>query len=155
MKNLKLLLIFCSILLVSCGYEKLNSKKINNFKIAKLEIKGDERIVYKIRNNIKIFSSQNSPNIYGLEINLISVKETKIKNTAGQATRYTTKLQAETLITHLNTQNNYNKTFSSANDYDVGTNHSDTIKNEKKAVQNNLDYISNEIIKYLKLLNIK
>ena len=156
MKYLKLLLIFFLILLInSCGYKKLNSEKFINFKINKLEIKGEKKLAYKLKNNIKIYSSQNSKYIYDLEINLLSTKTTKIKDSAGKTTRHSKQLQADTLVTNINTQKKFKKVFRISNDYDVATNHSVTLNNEKKADENNLDYTSNEVIKYLKLLNIQ
>jgi len=155
MKYLKLLLILFSIfLLSSCGYKKINSENFNDFKINKLQINGEERLVYKLKNNIELYSSQNSKLIYDIKINLISKKETKIKNTAGKTTRYENQLNADIIITNKNTQNIYKKTFNSKNNYDVGSTHSKTINNEKKAIENNIYYISNEVIKYLKLLNV-
>ena len=155
MKYLKLLLIFFLILILnSCGYKKLNSESLNNFKIDKLEVNGEKKLSHKIKNNIEIYSSQNSKLIYDIKINLISTKETKIKNTAGKTTRYTIKLEAVTLTYNKNTKNVYRKTFTSTNDYDVGSTHSDTLNNENNVVDNNINYISNEIVKYLKLLNI-
>ena len=82
------------------------------------------------------------------------LEESKIKNTAGKTTRYSKILQAKIAVTNTNNQNEYKKTISSTNDYDVGLTHSDTLYNEKNAIENNINYISNEIIKYLKLLNI-
>ena len=156
MKYLKLLLIFFSILLLnSCGYKKLNSEKINDFKIDKLEINGERKLAYKLKNNIEIYSSKTSTSLYNLKINLISTKKTKIKNTSGKTTRYSNNLQAETLITKSNTQIEYKKIFKSTNDYDVGQSHSDTLNNEKKADENNINYISGEIINYLKIFNIQ
>ena len=53
MKYLKLLLFFFFILLLnSCGYKKLNSENFNNFKINNLEITGENKLIYKIKNNI-------------------------------------------------------------------------------------------------------
>ena len=155
MKYCKLLLIFFSILLLSsCGYKKLNSEKLNNFKIDKFEIDGEGKIAYKIKNNIEIYSSQDSIFVYDIKINLISTKQTKIKNTAGKTTRYSNILQVDMIISNKNSQNEYRKTFSSTNDYDVSSTHSDTLNNERNSIENNINYISDEIIKYLKLLNI-
>ena len=155
MKYIKLLPIFFLILLLnSCGYKKLNSENFNNFKINKLKINGENKITNKIKNNIEIYSYQESRFVYDIKINLISKKETKIKNIAGKTTRYSNELQADTLITDTETKIDYKKTFSSINDYDIGSTHSDTLNNEKNAIENNVNYISNEIIKYLKLLNI-
>jgi len=155
MKYLKLLLICFSILFLnSCGYTKLNSEKFNNFKINKLEIDGEKNLIYKIKNNIEIYSYQNSKFIYDIKIKLITTKKTKIKNTAGKTTRYSTKIQANALIANTNTKKVYTKTFISTNDYEVGSTHSDTLSNEKNAIQANINYISDEIIKYIKILNI-
>ena len=155
MKYLKLLPIFFLILLLnSCGYKKINSENFNNFKINNLEITGENKLIYKIKNNIEIYSDQNSKFIYDIKINLISTKKSKIKDTAGKTTRYSSELQADTLITNIETKINYRKTFSSINDYDVGSAYSGTLNNEKNTMENNINYISNEIIKYLKLLNI-
>ena len=155
MKYLKLLpILFLILLLYSCGYKKINSENFNNFKINKLEINGENKVTNKIKNNIEIYSDQKSRFIYDIKINLISKKESKIKNITGKTTRYSNELQADTLITNLETKIDYKKIFSSINDYDIGSTHSYTLNNEKNAIENNINYISNEIIKYLKLLNI-
>ena len=155
MKYLKLLLIlFLILLLNSCGYKKLNSEKLNDFRINKLEVDGEKKLALSIKNNIEIYSSQKSKFIYDIKINIISSQETKIKNTSGKTTRYTTKFHVDTLITNKDTQIVYKRTFNSTNDYDVGSTHSETLNNKKNAVENNINYISNEIVKYLKLLNV-
>lgn len=156
MKYLKFLILCFSILLLnSCGYKNLNSEKLNNYKINQLNIKGDQKLVYKLKNNIEIYSVQNSTLIYSIEINLITQKKSKIKNTAGKTTRYSKTLQANTVITNTSNQTDYKKTFISVNNYDVGSTHSDTLNNEKNADENNLNFISSEIIKYLKLLSLQ
>jgi len=156
MRYLKLIILCCLILFLnSCGYKNLNSERLNNYKIELLDISGDQKQVYKLKNNIEIYSDQNSSIAYNIKINLVTLKESKIKNTAGKITRYSKILQADMVVTNTNNQNKYQKTFSSTNDYDVGSTHSDTLNNEKNATENNLNFISNEIIKYLKLLSLQ
>jgi hypothetical protein len=48
----------------------------------------------------------------------------------------------------------YNRIFTVNNDYDVSKNHSDTIRNEKNSMQNNIDALSEEITKYIQLINL-
>ena len=48
----------------------------------------------------------------------------------------------------------YNRMFTVSNDYDVSKNHSDTIRNEKNSMQNNIDSLSEEIAKYIQLINL-
>ena len=156
MRYLKLIILCCLILFLnSCGYKNLNSERLNNYKIELLDISGDQKQVYKLKNNIEIYSDQNSSIVYNIKINLITLKESKIKNTAGKITRYSKILQADMVVTNTNNQNKYKKKFSSTNDYDVGSTHSDTLNNEKNATENNLNFISNEINKYLKLLSLQ
>ena len=156
MKYIKLLIICFSILfLKSCGYKNLNSEGFNKYKIDQLDIKGDQKLVNKLKNNIEIYSDQNSTITYNIKINLITLEESKIKNTAGKTTRYSKILKANMVVTNTNNQNEYNKQFNSINDYDVEAAHSDTLSNEKKATENSLNFISNEIIKYLKLLSLQ
>ena len=155
MKYKNLLIIFFSILFLnSCGYKNLNSDKLNNYKIDQLVVKGDQKIAYKLKNNIEIYSNQNSTLVYSIKLDLMTFKQSKIKNTAGKTTRYSKILQANIVITNINNQNEFKKKFSTTNDYDVGSTHSGTLNNEKNADENNLTYISNEIIKYLKLLSL-
>ena len=47
-----------------------------------------------------------------------------------------------------------NRSFTVSNDYDVSNNHSDTIRNEKNSIQLNIDALSEEITKYIKLINL-
>ena len=85
MKYLKLLIVFCLILFLnSCGYKNFNLEKNNNYRIDRLDIKGDEKIVHKLKNNIEIYSDSYSNLIYDIKIDLITLKESKIKNTAGK-----------------------------------------------------------------------
>ena len=110
MQYKKLLIIFFSILFLnSCGYKNLNSGKLNNYKIELLDVKGDEKIIHKLKNDIKIYSDSNSNITYNVKINLTTLKESKIKNTAGKTTRYSKILQADIVVTNTNNQNEYKK----------------------------------------------
>ena len=110
MKYKKLLIIFFSIIFLnSCGYKNLNSEKLNSYKIERLDIKGDEKIVYKLKNNLEIYSDSNSNLVYDVKIDLITFKESRIKNTAGKTTRYSKILEANLLVKNKNNQNEYKK----------------------------------------------
>ena len=53
-----------------------------------------------------------------------------------------------------NNKSTKNRSFSVSNDYDVSNNHSDTIRNEKNLIQRNIDALSEEITKYIQLINL-
>ena len=65
MINRKLLIILIFLLISNCGYEPLISKK-TNFSLKLIELSGDTKINYIIKNRLKIFEDKN--NNYILEI---------------------------------------------------------------------------------------
>jgi len=153
MKKIKFLLyIIIFIGFVSCGYSKLNNQ-LNEFKFNRIEINGDKRISYILKNNLNLISNTESKKSYDLLINLTSSKTSKIKNTAGKTTRFSLTLNADLKLTD-NSKAIKNRSFEVSNDYDVSNSHSDTIKNEKNSIQNNIDTLSEEITKYIQLINL-
>ena len=80
MKYLKLLLIFFLIsLLNSCGYKKLNSEKLESFKIDRLEVNGDKKLGLKLKNNIEIYSFQNSTYWMGPEVIISTAEQGRVR----------------------------------------------------------------------------
>ena len=86
-------------------------------------------------------------------INLTNSKTSKIKDTTGKTTRFNVILNGDLKLTD-NNKVVKNRSFIVSNDYDVSNNHSDTIRNEKNSIQNNIDSLSEEITKYIQLINL-
>ena len=139
--------------LSSCGYSRLNDQS-NQIKFDNIEIIGDKRLSYIIKNNIILISKQEAKKIYDLSINLSNSKTSKIKDASGKTTRFSLILNGDLKLTD-DKNVTYNRLFIASNDYDVSSNHSDTIRNEKSALQNNVNKLSEEITKYIQLINIK
>ena len=153
MKKIKILLYIVIIIgLSSCGYSKLNDQS-NEFKFNSIEINGDKRLSFILKNNLNLLSKPESKKSYDLLINLTSSKTSKIKDSTGKTTRFNVVLNGDLKITD-NNKVVYNRIFTVNNDYDVSKNHSDTIRNEKNSIQNNIDSLSEEIAKYIKLINL-
>ena len=153
MKKLKFLLsIFLFISISACGYSRLNEQS-NQLKLNIIEINGDKRLAYILKNNLTLISKKESNNIYDLSINLTNFKSSKIKDTTGKTTRFNLGLNGDLKLTD-NNKFVYNRMFTVNNDFDVSKNHSDTIRNEKNSMQNNIDALSEEIIKYIQLINL-
>ena len=141
------------IILSSCGYSRLNDQS-NQIKFDNIEIIGDKRLSYILKNNLILISKQEAKSIYDLSINLSNSKTSKIKDASGKTTRFNLILNGDLKL--IDDRNfTYNRLFAVSNDFDVSTNHSDTIRNEKNALQNNINKLSEEIIKYIQLINIK
>ena len=153
MKKIKISLYIMIIIgLSSCGYSRLNDQS-NEFKFNSIEINGDKRLSYILKNNLNLLSKPESKKSYDLLINLTSSKTSKIKDTTGKTTRFNLVLNGDLKLTD-NNKVVKNRSFTVSNDYDVSNNHSDTIRNEKNSIQNNIDSLSEEITKYIQLINL-
>ena len=153
MKKIKISLYIIIIIgLSSCGYSRLNDQS-NEFKFNSIEINGDKRLSYILKNNLNLLSKPESKKSYDLLINLTSSKTSKIKDTTGKTTRFNVILNGDLKLTD-NNKVVKNRSFTVSNDYDVSNNHSDTIRNEKNSIQNNIDSLSEEITKYIQLINL-
>ena len=152
MKKIKILLsIILLITLNACGYSRLNNQS-NEFKFNSIEINGDKRLSYILKNNIALLSKEKAKNSYDLLIKISSTKTAKIKDASGKTARFNLVLNSDLKLTKNN--NVYNKSFIVSNDFEVSKNHSDTIRNEKKTMQNSINKLSEEIIKYIQLINL-
>ena len=153
MKKLKFLLsIILLIGVSSCGYSRLNSQSYE-LKFNTIEINGDKRLAYILKNKLTLFSNTESKNTYDISINLTNSKASKIKDVTGKTTRFNLVLNGDLKLTN-NNKVVYNRMFTVNNDFDVSNNHSDTIRNEKNSMQRNIDALSEEITKYIQLINL-
>ena len=153
MKKLKFVLsIILFISVSSCGYSRLNDQS-NELRLNMIEINGDKRLAYILKNNLSLISKTESKNTYDLSINLTNFKSSKIKDATGKTTRFNLVLNGDLKLTNSNNVV-YNRMFTVNNDYDVSKNHSETIRNEKNSMQNNVDALSEEITKYIQLINL-
>ena len=148
-KNIKIITIFIfSILLVSCGYKKNNQKNTSIY-IQKINIVGDKRIGYLLKNNILLISNKNGQN-YEIEIEIEKNKKGKIKKSSGKFTRYTINVKTKVILKSINNLGNFNKLFTISGDYDVALSHSDTINNENITTKNIIDQLSDDILYFIK-----
>jgi outer membrane lipopolysaccharide assembly protein LptE/RlpB len=87
MKNITLIILI--LFLYSCGYSSIyKNQKSQNFKINIIEAKGNSEMNNLIKNEIKLYSGENTTNIYNLKINTDYIKETLTKDSAGVITDY-------------------------------------------------------------------
>ena len=153
MKKIKISLYIIIIIgLSSCGYSRLNDQS-NEFRFNSIEINGDKRLSYILKNKLSLLSKPESKKSYDLLINLTSSKTSKIKDTTGKTTRFNMVLNGDLKLTD-NNKVVKNRSFIVSSDYDVSNNHSDTIRNEKNSIQGNIDALSEEITKYIQLINL-
>ena len=138
--------LFSFLVLIShCGF-KVMDKTENNFSIQTIKISGDERISYKIRNNLLVNSLTNNTNSIILDINSKKIKSIKEKNIENETTKYQITLNINIQYNFTGKSENFVFNLSSNGDYLVGNNHLETINNEKRLIDNLIENISNKIL---------
>jgi|TARA_B110000211_G_C14007247_1_gene521410 hypothetical protein len=149
--NKVVLIIVLQFLLLSCGFKPINQKIGEMINFQEITITGDKEIAYYLKNNILLISSDNSKNKYNATIAIVKHKTEKIKNTRGKITRYNLNLQASLNLKNLNNNTEINRTFSRNTDYEASSIHSETINNEKSALKNTIQKISDDIINFVSI----
>ena len=148
----KFILIIILSLLISCGYKPSNQKNNNLVYLQNIEIIGEQRISYILKNNILLVSNKDSKNRYAAKIEIVKKKKDKVKNKNGKILRYNLALNTDLELTNLQNNTKVIKTFSRDANYEVATIHSNTIKNENNVTKNLIQQISDDIVNFLNIL---
>ena len=135
--------ILLSISITSFGFSKLNQNK-SQFKFQNINVNGNKRIVYILKNNIALLSNNNAEKIFDLEIDLKDTKASKLKDKSGKTTRFTLLLTANFKLTKYDNLETINRSFTVSTDYEVSNKHSITIRNEQNSRQTNIDKLSED-----------
>jgi len=155
LKTTKFISIFLlSLLLTACGFKKINQDNQNLIYLEKINISGDKKISYLLKNNILLISNKSSVNKYEVTIDVKKLTKDKIKNSAGKITRYNISVIASLSIENTKNKVIIDRTFNSNRDYDVAVNHSDTKQNEKNALKNITQKLSEDINNFI-ILSVK
>lgn len=151
-RYLFILTLSATFFLTSCSYEKMNSPDKKRFHIVEIDIKADRRTEFIIRKKIKRFSNVKSSNKVKLIIELNKNRKIQEKNIQNKVTRYNLSLSANVLITDLLDTQEFKKTFSANQIYNVAERYSNTLNNEKSANNALIDKIVDDILDQLKIL---
>jgi predicted ATPase len=152
MKKLKITLILVSFVLISsCGFKPINLEDSKTINFKNINISGDKKISYNLRNNILLISNNDSKNVQDINIKIQKRKTSKIKDKTGKVTRYNLSISAKLKLTNLKDSSIVEKTFSQNEDFYVSAVHIDTINNEENAVKNIIDQLSTDIINFITL----
>ena len=135
-KKIKYITIFL-FLLNGCGFKNINSIYENNLIIKNINITGQQSIIYLFKNELyDLKNNQNTSNGVELDLNVDFKKNIYEKNNKNVTTKYSLNVTA-----YLTLKNDLDKTlkrknFSKADNYNVGSNTTITISNEKKLLEN-------------------
>ena len=126
----------------------MNSQLIH---IQNLNVTGEQKVSYLLKNNILLISNSASENKYNADLTIDKQKSSKIKNKSGKITRYNLSLSVNVKLTNIEDETLIQKTFLKSVDYDVAEIHLDTIRNENNAIKSATQQISNDIINLINL----
>ena len=147
----KIIYTFLIFLFISgCGYEPIISKN-KNFSLKLVELGGNTKINYIIKNNLKIYEDEN--NNYNLEILDSNIK----KIVSSMDTKGNPKTYQLTVKLNINLKDNSNliikdKNFMATISYNTISSKFDLKKYEDNLVKNLTEKISDEIILYIQTL---
>ncbi|MDC6482259.1 LPS assembly lipoprotein LptE, partial [Pelagibacteraceae bacterium] len=126
----------------------MNSQLIH---IQNLNISGEQKVSYLLKNNILLISNSESKNKYNVDLTIDKQKNSKIKNKSGKITRYNLSLSVNLKLTNIEDEKLIQKTFLKSVDYEVAEIHSNTIRNENNAIKSATQQISDDIINLINL----
>ena len=149
MKNYKLnkilLLILAFGFLVGCGYEPLLKIENQKFSVEKFSLEGNKRLGGILRNNL--ITPKNKKNNLTLVIKANKNNEVSNKSDSGKVLQYAVSVNFE--ITAVSKKDNkiiLSRVYSKKQNYTASNIHLDTLNNEKKALENMIEAIANEIL---------
>ena len=129
-----------------CGFKIINQSESQRYKISDVELKGEKRINYFIKNRLlKKSSNGNLNNEIALFVTTKKNKIIKEKNIKNEITKYEITITSN-IVAKLAKNNTYEFTVSDNGDYSVSEQNSTTINNEKKLIKVLSQNIADKII---------
>ena len=123
------------LILSGCGFKIVNQSENQGYNISEIELEGEKRINYFIKNRLLRKSNNgNLNNVIKLFIVTKKTKTIKEKNIKNEITKYEINITSN-IVAKLAKSNNYEFSVSSNGDYSVSEQNSTTINNEKKLIK--------------------
>jgi len=135
--------------LPACGFKSMNQLKQKNYFVQQIALNGDKRIGYLIKNEILLSSSSNAESTIDISLAINKKKEIKEKNISGKITSYKLTLNVDLSVINVMNSKKIENKFIKSNNYSVANNHSDTLANEKKTLENLAEVVTEDIINFL------
>ena len=148
--NYKIIITSLLLILNSCGYKIVNQNYFKNYKILEINVTGDKRVAYLIRNKLNTGNQSGAKSIK-LDINTKKIKNIKEKNIQNEITKYEITISTEISFYLLENGLSGKFSISKNGDYFIEDKYSDTLNNEKKLVKNLVNDISEQILRNLQI----
>ena len=146
-KNL-FIVFFFTILISSCGFKKVGNV-VSSFNVQEINISGNKKIGYSLKNEILLNSSKTNENKIIIYIDTDKKKQISERNIKKKTTKYEVIISTELKVDILKTSKILTKTFTKSFIYDVEKNHSKSLMNEKEDLDDLTLVLAEDIKNYL------
>ena len=145
----KLFLLISIIFIYSCGYSPLYLTGKSDLKLNLKEIEGDFELNTYIKNDFKITSDVNSPNVFDINAETKIDKIILTKDATGDATDYKLDLSVKFIVVSKNKEVSYNESFKiKKNDQKF-----EQSNYEREIKRNFSEIVKDKLVLYLQNLN--
>ena len=138
----------------NCGFKIVNKGEIYNFDINEIITSGDNRINFKIKNNLIFNSKKSEKKLVDIFLDTKKSKEVKEKNINNEITKYQITITSAIRVKELIDENIISFKIVKTGDYTVASQYSQTLSNEKKLIDVLIDDVTEDILSEI-ILNIK
>ena len=147
-RNIFYFILISTLLVTSCGYKKVD--KLNGkYNSQKINIKGDKRIGYILKNEIVLNSSIKSNNLITITINTKKKKLIKEKNIKNKTTKYEVRVSTNIKFVLNESKQEIENLFTRSFFYNVDKDHSKSLTNEKDELTDLTVLLAEDIIDFL------
>ena len=140
------LLVILSVGFFNCGFKVVKNNNFENIAITDLNLNGDSRVNFLIKNKLKIFKKRTAANLIKLDIFTNKIKLIKDKNINNEVSNYEIIINAKIMINNLNTNTKKTFTVKTSANLKVESRNSTTRNNEKKLIDRLSNKIADEIL---------
>jgi hypothetical protein len=146
LKYLRIIIFFP--LLLSCGFKIINENQLRNFDIVNISSTGDNRINFLLKNNLEDDKEKFNKKIK-LFLETKKLKEIKEKNIKNEITKYSINIKVKVDYSLVGNPKKGSFIVSKNGNYNVASQYSQTINNEKNLIISLTSLIEEDIVNNL------
>lgn len=144
--NKKYITLFLMLLFTACGFNVVNQKDLLNFKITEINVTGDNRVNFLLKNKLNNYKNDNKNKLVKIDLHTKVSKQIKEKNIKNEITKYEINIIADVKFTTSHKLKAMIFTISEQGNYIVAEKPSSTFNNEKNLIKILVDNISTQVI---------
>jgi len=130
-------------------FQKISNETINNYQVNNFKLEGDRKIGSQLKNEIFVNSKKNSENLLSIKMEVNKKKGIKERNSSNQVTKYSITIGVDLIVNNISNKKEKKRSFSKSQDYKVEDTYSQTLKNERKVLEDLNKRLSRDIINFI------